>query len=155
MVVVLHFFLSYQIACQDRLNDSLRTEVAELDKKIIEIDNLQKEKENLLARMGIIQQLQSDRQKIVRLFDNVTRTVPEGLYLTTLNRTGVQLLIEGKAESNTRVSKFMRNIEASAWLSNPVLNLIQADEKGKENHGLGFTLQAVQAPDKEEKANKA
>lgn len=147
LVLGVHFLLGYKISDQDDVNDRLRSEIAEVDKKIVLIHNLQKEKSSLLARMNVIQQLQRDRPKIVKLFDNISRTVPEGLYLTSLNRTGSQLLIEGKAESNTRVSKFMRNIEASAWLTHPVLNLIQADEADKNNHGIGFNLQAVQSLD--------
>lgn len=147
LLLISHFCLSYKIGNQEAINDRLRVEIANLDTKILAIENLQKEKASLLARMNVIQQLQRDRPKIVKLFDNITKTVPEGLYLTSLNRTGSQLLIEGKAESNTRVSKFMRNIEASAWLTHPVLNLIQADDTEKAMHGIGFSLQAVQSLD--------
>lgn len=147
ILMAVHFLLSYKVGDQDALNDRLRSEIIEVDKKILLIQNLKKEKSSLLARMNVIQQLQRDRPKIVKLLDNISKTVPEGLYLTSLNRTGIQLLIEGKAESNTRVSKFMRNIEASDWLTHPVLNLIQADETEKNNHGIGFYLQAVQSLD--------
>lgn len=142
-----HFLLSYQISFQDKLNDRLRTEITELDSKIFTIAMLQKEKESLLARMNVIQQLQRNRPKIVKLFDTVSRTVPQGLYLTNLTRTGVHLLMEGKAESNTRVSKFMRNIDASTILTYPVLTFIQADDADKANQGIDFSLQAMQRTD--------
>ncbi len=97
----------------------------------------------LAQRMDIIQQLQSNRPHVVRLFDNMVRTIPDGLFLLSLNRTNAQIAIEGKAESNTRVSKFMRNIESSDWLANPLLNVIQADENSPDSV-IAFTLQANQ-----------
>lgn len=147
LLLTMHFFLSYKTNYQDNLNDHLRIEISGLDQKISSIATLQKEKESLLARMQVIQQLQRDRPKIVKLFDTITRTVPEGLYLTNLTRTGNYLLIEGKAESNTRVSKFMRNMDASDNLTHSVLTFIQADDAEKLNHGIGFSLQVTQRLD--------
>ncbi len=147
VLLTMHFVLSYKINYQDNLNDHLRSEIVGLDQKVASIATLQKEKKSLLARMHVIQQLQRDRPKIVKLFDTITRTVPEGLYLTNLTRTGKYLLVEGKAESNTRVSKFMRNMDASACLTNAVLTFIQADNTEKVNHGIDFSLQVTQRLD--------
>lgn len=143
IVVGVHFLFSHQIGIQKDLNNYLKDEIKILDKKIAEIDAIQREKERLLARMDIIQQLQSNRPHVVRLFDNLVRTIPDGLFLLSLNRQESQIAIEGKAESNTRVSKFMRNIESSDWLANPLLNVIQADEKSPDSV-IAFTLQAIQ-----------
>ncbi len=143
IVFGVHVMFSHQISYQKDLNDYLTKEIKILDKKIAEIDAIQKEKERLLARMDIIQQLQSNRPHVVRLFDNMVRTIPDGLFLLSLNRTNAQIAIEGKAESNTRVSKFMRNIESSDWLANPLLNVIQADENSPDSV-IAFTLQANQ-----------
>lgn len=144
IVAAIHFLFQAQISAQRELNDILRQEITILDKRIVEIDTIQKEKERLLARMDIIQQLQSNRPHVVRLFDNLVRTIPDGLYLSSLTRQESSIAIEGKAESNTRVSKFMRNIESSDWLANPLLNVIQADEQDKTDTMIAFTLQAVQ-----------
>jgi len=147
LVLSMHCILSYQIAKQEALNERLRAENIELNKKIMAISELKKEKENLLTRMEVIQQLQRDRPKIVQLFDTISRIIPDGLYLTNLTRTGNHIFMEGKAESNTRVSKFMRNMESSKVLTHPILTFIQADDTVPMNHGIDFSLQATQRMD--------
>lgn len=148
IVFGVHILFSQQITNQKGLNEYLQSEIKVLDKKIAEIDAIQQEKERLLARMDIIQQLQSNRPHVVRLFDNLVRTIPDGLFLLSLNRTDSLIAIEGKAESNTRVSKFMRNIDSSDWLTSPLLNVIQADDKEDESV-ISFTLQAIQVTKEE------
>lgn len=151
LVFCIHLWMNSEISFQNQQNAYLKNEISQLDKKIAEIEALQKEKQQLLAKMDIIQQLQANRPQVVRLFDGIVKTVPDGLFLTNLARTGTNILIDGKAESNTRVSTFMRNIESSTWLKNPVLSLIQADEK-QEKEGqtrqadklIGFNLQAIE-----------
>lgn len=144
MILMVHLIVAKEINFQDSSNSLLKNEIKILDQQIQAIKDLQKEKEQLLARMDIIQQLQTGRPYIVRLFDVVVRTIPEGLYLTSLTRTENRILIDGKAESNTRVSTFMRNIESSKWLSSPILSLIQANEKNAQDRWIGFNLQAIQ-----------
>ncbi|MGE4348128.1 MAG: PilN domain-containing protein [Candidatus Berkiella sp.] len=144
LIVIMHLTIKASINFQMGNNELLRTEIVLLDKKIELIKGLQKEKEKLLARMQIIQELQTNRPHIVRLFDGIARTVPEGLYLTSITRSDTKILLDGKAESNTRVSTFMRNIEAYTWLKRPNLNLIQADEKIEKGKYIGFNLEAVQ-----------
>ncbi len=154
--------ISRQITFQNENNDFLKNEIKKLDQQIAEIQALQKEKAQLLARMEIIQQLQTNRPQVVRLFDGLVHTVPEGLYLTNLTRTGPSIVMDGKAESNTRVSTFMRNIEASNWLKNPLLTLIQAGTPKDTNKPsdkqsdrmIGFNLQAVEAVDAQSNLNK-
>ncbi len=152
LFLCIHLIIVNQINHQNEDNEYLKNEIKLLDQQIAEIQGLQKQKEELLARMEIIQQLQTDRPKVVRLFDVIAKTVPQGLYLTRLTRQGSNILIDGKAESNTRVSTFMRNIEASSVLRSPLLTLIQADDR-KEGEKpstnfidrmIGFNLQAVQ-----------
>lgn len=144
VVVLVHISMASTIKFQIENNGILKQEISLLDKQIEQIKALKKEKELLLARMQIIQQLQTNRPHIVRLFDGITRTVPEGLYLTGITRNQTKILIDGKAESNTRVSTFMRNIEAYSWLKRPNLSLIQADEKQKSSKYIGFNLEAIQ-----------
>jgi len=143
-VMVLHWYIKNNIEGQVSNNNFLRQEIVSLDKQIAEIKNLKDEKEKLLARMQIIQELQSNRPHIVRLFDGMTRTVPEGLFLTGLTRIQSKILIDGRAESNTRVSAFMRNIESSTWLKQPLLSLIQTDEEADTAQTIGFNLEAIQ-----------
>jgi type IV pilus assembly protein PilN len=79
--------------------------------------------------MNIIQQLQRSRTEAVRLFDELVIAVPEGLFLTKLEQSGSNLVVEGRAQSNARVSSFMRNLEHSDWLTNPRLLLIENKDK--------------------------
>ncbi|MBS0285888.1 MAG: PilN domain-containing protein [Proteobacteria bacterium] len=160
LMLLVHMLIARQVNFQNDNNLFLKNEIKKLDEQIAEIQALQKEKQQLLARMEIIQQLQTNRPQIVKLFDGIVHTVPEGLYLTNLSRTGPNLVIDGKAESNTRVSTFMRNIESSHWLKNPVLTYIQADtpkegDKQVVNDRLiGFNLQAVETVDTQANLNK-
>lgn len=144
LVLMIHMVVAKEINFQQSTNTLIKNEIKVLDNKIAEIKTLQKEKEQLLARMEIIQQLQTGRPHVVRLFDVLVRTIPDGLYLSSLTRAENRILVEGQAESNTRVSTFMRNIEKSAWLQSPVLSLIQANEKDQNDRWIGFNLQAIQ-----------
>ncbi|MGD9591520.1 MAG: PilN domain-containing protein [Candidatus Berkiella sp.] len=160
LMLLVHMLIARQIAFQNESNTFLKNEITKLDQQIAQIQALKKEKQQLLARMEIIQQLQTNRPQIVRLFDGIIRTVPDGLYLTSLSRTGPNLVIDGKAESNTRVSTFMRNIESSNWLKNPVLTYIQADmakdgsDKPVSDRMIGFNLQAVETVDTQANLDK-
>lgn len=152
MVVGLHLFFSQEINKQLARNNYLIEETEKIDKQIIEIESLKKEKEKLLNRMETIQKLQTERLHIVKLFEGIVKTVPDGLYLTYVNRVKNKIMIQGKAESNIRVSELMRNIETSSWITNPMLSVIEAeDNKDKkenefkiEEKEMLFNLEATQ-----------
>jgi len=137
------------IESQERRNQQMRTEIKTLDKQIEEINNLETDKQRFIARMGIIEKLQRSRPEIVHVFEEIVRTLPEGVYLTGVKQTDRRLRFEGVAQSSTRVSSFMRNIDASQWLRNPELEVVQTS-KGT-GPGSSFTLTAEQvsatAPD--------
>lgn len=124
------FAYSRMIDHQNSRNARLQAEIATLDKSIKEIDGLEAQKERLLARMEIIEQLQKSRPEIVHLFDEVTRQLPEGVYLTGLDQTGTAVKVNGVAQSSTRVSALMRQMDASDWLSDPNLEEIEAFRTG-------------------------
>lgn len=129
IVFYIHIHIGGMIDTQTARNTFLEKEIASVDEKITEIKQLESEKQQLLARMNIIQQLQSRRPEIVHVFDEIVRSVPDGIYLTGLKQQGDSLVIEGVAESNARVSAFMRNLDASEWFSNPGLVVIESKEK--------------------------
>jgi type IV pilus assembly protein PilN len=137
------------IESQERRNQQMRTEIKTLDKQIEEINNLETDKQRFIARMGIIEKLQRSRPEIVHVFEEIVRTLPEGVYLTGVKQNDRKLRFEGVAQSSTRVSSFMRNIDASQWLRNPELEVVQTS-KGT-GPGSSFTLTAEQvsatAPD--------
>src|SRR5213078_4307165 len=120
----------------------LRREVKTLDKQIEEINNLETDKLRFIARMGIIEKLQRSRPEIVHVFDEIVHTLPEGVYLTGVKQTERRLRFDGDAQSSTRVSTFMRNIDGSEWLRNPELEVVQTT-KGA-TLGSSFTLFADQ-----------
>jgi len=126
------------IASQERRNQQLRREIKTLDKQIEEINTLETDKQKFIARMEIIEKLQRSRPEIVHVFDEIVKTLPDGVYLTGVKQTGKRLKFDGVAQSSTRVSSFMRNIDASEWLRNPELEVVQTN-KGP---GSSFSLTA-------------
>ncbi len=125
LAVLVHLQIEGRIGDQLARNQLLEGEIAQLDRQIKEIQDLEKIKADLLSRMEIIQQLQESRPEIVRLFDELVVAIPEGVYLTKLEQNGRAVVVEGRAQSNARVSAFMRNIEASQWIGSPRLQLIE------------------------------
>jgi type IV pilus assembly protein PilN len=124
---------------QNEKNNLLKKEIVKLDAQIADIQDLETRKQRLVARMEIIEKLQRKRPEIVHLFDELVKTVPEGIYLTAIKQTGNKLEIHGVAQSSTRVSTFMRNIDSSVWMDNPQLQVVEA-AKDSANGGSNFTL---------------
>src|SRR5689334_820712 len=123
--------LNERVDHQKARNELLRREIAELDKQIVEIQELEKVKANLLARMRVIEKLQATRSAMVHFFDEIVNTLPEGVYLTALKQTGDDIAVEGIAESNGRISSYMKNLEGSQWFADPRLVVIRAVERDK------------------------
>jgi type IV pilus assembly protein PilN len=146
-----HFHFTERIEFQNERNAYLRTEIASLDKKIKEIQELEKEKQRLIARMKAIETLQSSRPLIVHIFDELVTSLPEGVFLREVTQNATTITLKGVAESNARVSTFMRNIEKSEWLKDPKLEIIQSsDEAGRRI--ANFTLRMTQNVPKSETA---
>jgi type IV pilus assembly protein PilN len=132
IAVIMLTMLAYSqmISAQERRNARLTEEISELHRSIEEIDGLESQKERLLARMEIIQQLQKSRPEIVHLFDELTRQLPEGVYLTGIKQTGSRIEVRGVAQSSTRVSALMRQIDASEWLADPEVERVETTSSG-------------------------
>ena len=128
MLTVLAF--NQMISNQQSRNDRLTDEIAELQKSIEEIDGLERQKERLLARMEIIEQLQKSRPEIVHLFDEIARELPEGVHLTGVKQQGKRIEVRGVAQSSTRVSALMRQFDASDWLSDPQVQRVETTQAG-------------------------
>jgi type IV pilus assembly protein PilN len=124
---------------QNEKNNLLKKEIVKLDAQIADIQDLENRKQRLVARMEIIEKLQRKRPEIVHLFDEIVKTVPDGIYLTAIKQTGNRLEIHGVAQSSTRVSTFMRNIDSSVWMDNPVLQVVES-AKDSATGGSNFTL---------------
>jgi type IV pilus assembly protein PilN len=115
-----------QITGQNERNDFLRDQIKQVDKQIDEIKALDEKKSKLLARKEVIEQLQANRSKMVHLFDSLVRTIPDGVILTSVKQEGDKLTLQGRAQSNSRVSIYMRNLESSGWMTKPELSVIEA-----------------------------
>ncbi len=124
-----HWYHSEVIKYRENRLSYIDSQIKVLDKKIQEIKRLEKEKERLLARMRAIERLQGNRPLVVRLFDEIVNALPEGVSLEKLTQKGRNITINGVAQSNARVSSFMRNLEKSEWLKNPDLDVIQSQVK--------------------------
>ena len=115
-----------QIQYQQSRNAYLQQHIRELDKKVAEIRELQKRRNQLIDRMRVIQELQGNRPIIVRIMDQIVRTIPDGVFYTNLSTKSGNIAINGIAESNNRVSSLMRRLDGSDWLANPNLDKVNA-----------------------------
>ncbi len=151
LVLLAHMQMEGFIEQQNNRNKFLETEIASLDKKIEKIKDLEKTKTALLARMDIIQQLQHSRPQSVHLMDELVYTLPDGVYLNSITQKGSSLTMSGVAQSNARVSAYMRNIDNSLWLGKPRLDVIETRED-KNRRTASFVLRADQVTPSEEPA---
>jgi type IV pilus assembly protein PilN len=130
---------------QQGRNQILRTEIAELDKQIAEITGLESQRERLIARMQVITQLQRSRPEVVHLFDELVTAIPEGVHLTEVAQAGTRIEVRGSAQSSTRVSALMRNIDDSDWLRDVGLEGVDFSTAGSERTAQ-FKVFAQQVP---------
>ena len=121
-------YYSRQISGQNERNQYLQQKIAEVQKQIDEIAALDEKKAKLLKRKEIIEELQSDRSQMVHLFDSLVRTIPDGVVLTSVKQEGDKLSLEGRSQSNARVSTYMRSLEGAGWMTKPELSIIEAKE---------------------------
>jgi type IV pilus assembly protein PilN len=134
--------MSGAIENQFERNQYLKGEIANLDKQIAEILDLEQRKQRLSSRIQVIEQLERSRPEIVHVFDQLVRTLPDGVYLTGIKQTERKLSLKGVAQSSTRVASYMRNLDASEWLTDPSLDILET--KGSGDTGSEFTLNASQ-----------
>jgi len=143
IVGLIHFQMQAKIDYQLSRNSFMTNQIAKVDEEIKEISELKKVRRSLIERMEVIQDLQGSRPSIVHLFSEIVASVPNGVYLESLAQTGSNLLINGQAESNARVSTYMRNLSASDWLKDPNLTVIEVEDI-TVNRISNFTLTVKQ-----------
>ncbi len=150
--------LDAMIDYQSSRNSYISNEIKKVEKAIAEIKALEKKKTDLLARMNVIQELQGNRSESVHMLDDLVKVLPEGVHLTEFKQEKKALTFIGIAQSNARVSAYMRNIERAEWIENPSLKVIQSKKsdktKGKEKKAnpkgySEFTLTSQQATPKD------
>ena len=148
VVLGVHLHYESRIAYQEQRNTFIETEIAALDKRITEIEDLKKERDRLIARTQIIQDLQSGRPEIVHVFDELVTTLPDGVYYTKVTQKGRALNLQGVAQSNARVASLMRGLDTSTWFENPSLVEIKDDSQTQKDSPVrlsSFILNVKQA----------
>ncbi|WP_426683626.1 PilN domain-containing protein [Xanthomonas translucens pv. undulosa] len=135
LALLVWFYYDRQITGQNERNAYLQAEIEKVKAQNQEIDKLDEQKRRLLARKRVIEELQAKRSQMVHLFDSLVRTIPDGVVLTAVKQEGDILTLEGRSQSNARVSAYMRNLEGSGWMTNPELSVIEAKAQDKEAKG--------------------
>ncbi len=149
----IHFQISSVIDYHHSRNSFIQNEINLVTSQITEISELQKVRQSLIERMDVIQDLQASRPSIVHLFSELVNTVPNGVFLKELKQEEGSISIKGEAESNTRVSAYMRKLSKSEWLKDPDLEIISIEDR-KVRRVSSFTLTVKQTspnPTSEEK----
>jgi type IV pilus assembly protein PilN len=121
-------FMDKQNELQEANNAFLTAEIAKLDAKIIEIQALEKNKAKLLKKKEIIENLQGDRSLMVHIFEQMARTIPDGVALNAIKQTADSIQLDGKAQSEARVAQYMRNLDDSPYLKDPDLNIVSVQD---------------------------
>ena len=143
--LMIWFYYDRQVSGQGERNTFLQAEIDKVKLQNKEIDRLDSQKDRLLARKAVIEELQSKRSQMVHLFDALVRTIPDGVVLTALKQEGDVLTLEGRTQSNARVSAYMRNLETSGWMTNPELSIIEARDPEKEKEAKALPLADIGA----------
>ena len=118
------------ISNQNERNNLLKSEIAKIDKQIKEIEALEQTRARLVARMEVIETLQSKRSLVVHFFDEIVETLPEGVFLTSMTESAGTVQLVGQSESNARISAYMKQLDASPYFTDPNLIVIQTTGSG-------------------------
>jgi type IV pilus assembly protein PilN len=145
-VVLALSVVNTQLGRQNTRNDYLRTQIQEMDKRIAEIKNLEELKAKTLARMQVIEGLQASRSNMVHFFDQLVETLPDGVHLRALKDSGSSVKLDGLAESNARISSYMKSLDGSAWFANPRLVVIKTTDSG-QRRTASFQLEVSRVAD--------
>jgi type IV pilus assembly protein PilN len=140
IVGAIFWMYSQNIDFQKQRNNKIKAEIAKLDEQIKEIEGFEKERDGLLARKKVIEELQANRTQMVHLFDEIVKTIPNGVFLKSIKQNGNTITYEGFAQSNSRVAAYMKKLEASEWFKAPVeVGYISADDT-YDTHEQKFKL---------------
>jgi len=150
VVLLADQFLGSVISNQNSRNEYIRGKNAELDRRIAEIQLLRAQRQQLIERMKIIQDLQGNRPIVSRVFDQLVRTLPDGVYFKRVQMSGASIAIEGEAESNSLVSNLMRRQDASGWLTAPNLLDVKASNNPQLEQASEFRLTVKQTRPRDE-----
>lgn len=144
-----------QIEYQQQRNNFIQSEISLLEQQIKEINDLRRRREALIARMKVIQDLQGRRPVIVRVFDELVRTVPEGVFYENLALREASLELNGVGDSNSRISALMRNLEGSEWFAEPDLTSVSAWDGDASKSAFAMTVLQEEPGEEDADGDKA
>jgi type IV pilus assembly protein PilN len=151
-----HLYMADKITYQQSRNDYLKTEIKKADAKIKKIKKLKEKKRRLVERMNVIQELEESRSHVVHLLDELVKHIPSGVYLKRMTQKKNKITLEGVAQSDARVSSLMSSLDASPWLTNPKIYLIQNSTKTQSNQRKrsvsSFRLEIIQTTPKKDQS---
>ena len=128
---------------QQKRNNYLNAEIRKVEAEIKRIEELEEKRDQVLARIEVLERLQRDRTLSVHLFDQMVRTVPTGVHLNSVEQRGNQLTIRGLTQSSSRVSNYLSRLESSQWLHNPDLRIVEVEGRGADaDSRYNFRIQA-------------
>lgn len=114
-------YVNSRIDMQSERNGRLDAAITKLDKEIIAIKDLKDQISAMLDRKQVVENLQTDRSQSVMLLDELSRQLPEGMYIKSIKQVGNLIAIEGVADTNARVATMVRNFTTSSGLESPSL----------------------------------
>lgn len=149
------WYFGQRLEYQQARNQYLERQIAALEEKIQRIEELEQVRQQLIKRQQVIEELQQDRAEMVHLFDELARTIPDGVYLTSMTQKDDVLTLKGIAESNARVSAYMRNLQNSKWLFQPELKIIERVKQEGGRLVRRFTLEVLTEPPEKKSQQKS
>jgi type IV pilus assembly protein PilN len=156
VVFVWWYWMGMRLENQDSRNAYLKDQIHLLDGKLTEIKQLETTKSKLLARKEIIEKLQASRSQMVHLFDELVKTIPDGVRLMTMRQNGDTLTLDGVAQSNASVATYMRNLDASPWLTHSDLVKTEAKKNDKRDRfDFGLLVKLTNPDEKAKEQEKA
>jgi type IV pilus assembly protein PilN len=136
-------YMNSRIDHQEARNEMLQSEIRVMDRQIARIRDIDRQRQNVIDRIEVIQTLQASRPEAVHLFDQMVRTLPEGTFFQELRQEGDRIRLVGRAESNARISALMRRVDGSPWLRDSTLQIIETRQEGPLQV-RDFRLEALQ-----------
>ena len=139
-----YYYFDQSIKFQNQRNSFMTAEIKKLEKQIAEIEILEAKKASLIARQQVIEELQANRTQMVHLFDELVKTIPNGVFLEKITQQGTSISLEGYSQSHSRVSDYMRRLDESAWFTKIELDYIKADDTlGTHDQKFKLSVQLV------------
>lgn len=157
LIFLVDRYFNREIDMQTARNDFLRSEIQVLDAQVAEINELRQQKEDIRARMNVITDLQGTRPVIVRIFDELVKTLPDGVFYESLSRTNDAIAIEGVAESYARITELMRLLDDSEWFTATDLDEFSVVESAESPMAasIEFSLTlSIELPTQEDQAGE-